>query len=130
MLLVFVSMLPSAPVRVYVSPNWQHFLAKMEWAFILTCMLLFTQYTNQLDCIIGYFGIVVIAPLVGLSASTGLTALFLRGLPEPKISPTKERFVDSLFDWSKEAVEYKIKRLMVPYACGICIAVILHKVLT
>lgn len=133
MLIVFVSMLPSVPVRAYVPPYWQHLLVKAEWAFIITCMLLFiplTNTTNLLESLGGYFGVVVVAPLAGLFVSMGLTTLVLGKMPEAENPPTDERYVDPLFDWSREAVVYKFKRLFVPYAVGTAVAVLLYLALS
>lgn len=130
MLIVFVSMLPSVPVRAYVPPYWQHFLIKAEWAFIIACALLFdttTSETDMLESFSGYLCIVVVAPLAGLGVSAALTSLVLGKIPEAKNPPTDE-YMDVIYNWSRKAVEYRVKRLMIPYACGIALALTLYAV--
>ena len=133
MLVVFVSMLPTVPVRIYVVPSWQGYLAKVEWAFIVTMMFLFIPNTSEMSVVIaGYFGIVVLAPFIGILVSMGLTRLFLGKFPEKEDYPAGGGASDLPLDlyWTWEGVKYGIKNSVVPYGCGCTAAVVIYTILT
>jgi hypothetical protein len=131
MLLGFVATLPAAPVRIYVSPSWQHILSKMWWTFVCTNGVLYAFGNKGIVAApFDYFAIALVAPLAGFLVSIGVTSLFFGSYPRLRNPPTEERFVDPLYEWSREAIKYKVKRVYLPNLSGIAISLVLYLLLT
>lgn len=129
MLLVFLGTLPAIPVRIYASPNWRRSLARGHHAFVATCAIIFavTSSTNGQEVIVRTFLIGIVAAFAGGIASMALTKLMRGSLPDQVPLPD-ERYVDPLYDWSREELKYKATHIWLPNLCGFVVAITIYAI--